>query len=238
MKYEKRTFAAALMAGALLIFTRGIFAQETGYIRELSGTVETKAPGSALWVNALVGDRIGRDTLISTGFKSSAALVLGESVIMVRPLTRLSVEEIEKNQEGEQVNLYLQTGRIRAEVNLPSGGKIDFTVRSPIATASVRGTSFDFDTENLRVDEGQVQYSLANGRVILVAGGETSYVDEANNRVLSPFVAALELLSPALPPGSDSGNPGSVNDRAPALTLPPGLARSSGIDTGIDFEWD
>jgi hypothetical protein len=229
MKHGKLIFAAALMGGALFLFSPDMSAQEAGYIRELSGTVETKAPGSGLWVKALEGDRIGRDTLISTGFKSGATLVLGESVVTVRSLTRLSVEELVRNQGEEQVSLYLQTGRIRAKVNPPFQGKTDFTVRSPTATASVRGTTFDFDTENLRVEEGRVQYSLPGGRGLQVAGGERSYVDEANNRVVSPFAAATELLSPALPPGTDSGSP--VEDRAPAVLSPE-------VDVGIGFHWD
>lgn len=133
------------------------------------------------------------------------------------------------------MKLYLQTGRIRVEVNPPAGGTSNFTVRSPVVTASVRGTSFEFDTENLKVDEGQVLYSLTNGRGTRVAGGGTSYVDETNNTVISPFVAAAELLSPALPPGSGSGNP--VGNRTPTI-LPP-LGVDFGIaDATVGFGWD
>jgi hypothetical protein len=99
---------------------------------------------------------------------------------------------------------------------------------SPIATASVRGTSFNFDTGNLQVDQGLVQYSLPNGRGVLVAEGEISYVDEAGRNVVSPFAAASELLSPALPPGSDSG--GLTGDTALPALLDAGL--------GIGFSWD
>jgi hypothetical protein len=228
-----KQFFAALFFGVIFLFSQNIPAQEAGgteaaVIRELSGTVETRAPGATAWANARAGDRIGKNTLVSTGFKSTAVLVLGDSVITVRPLTRLSLEEIIRNQEGEQVSMYLQAGRIRAEVNPPSGGKTDFTVRSPVATASVRGTTFSFDTENLRVDQGQVQYSLPNGRGAQVGEGGTSYLDETSNTVVSPFAAAAELLSPALPPGSNSG--GFTGDTVPAAPLRAGV--------GIGFGWD
>jgi hypothetical protein len=230
MNFRKQAFALAFVVSGTLLFARNSYAQETAFFRELRGTVEIKAPGSAVWVNAAAGDRIERNTLISTGFKSTAVVVLGNSVITVRPLTRLSLAEIIRNQSNEQVNLYLHTGRVRAEVNPPAGGKTDFTVKSPTATASVRGTSFEFDTENLRVDEGRVQYSVANGRGALVNAGGISYVDETNNTVVSPFEAAVEFLVPAPPPGSGSGGP--VGDNTPAI-LPP-----LGADVGIGFGWE
>jgi ferric-dicitrate binding protein FerR (iron transport regulator) len=230
MNREKQTLVPALVLGALL-FAGAVYAQETASFREVTGTVEIKAPGSAGWANAAAGDRIEKNTLISTGFKSSAVVLLGNSVIMVQPVTRLSLEEIIRNQGNEQVNLYLHSGRIRAEVNPPAGGSSAFTVRSPTATASVRGTSFEFDTENLRVTEGRVLYSLANGRGTYVAGGGTSYVDETGNSVVSPFAAAAALLSPALPPGSASGSP--VGDRSPVIVPIPPPA-----NVGLGFVWD
>ncbi|MDR1352416.1 MAG: FecR family protein [Treponema sp.] len=230
MTKKYKIFVLALLPLGLCLPARNIYAQEGAFFRELSGAVEIKPPGSEAWVNAAAGDRIEKNTLVSTGFRSTAVVVTGSSVIMVRPLTRLSLDEIIRSQDGEMVNLRLHTGRIRAEVNPPLGGKTDFTVKSPIATASVRGTVFEFDTENLRVEEGRVVYSLDNGRQASVAAGGMSHVDEINNTVISPFAAAAELLSPALPPGSASGN--SLGDRAPAI-IPPAY-----IMTGIGFGWD
>jgi hypothetical protein len=233
MNYKKQIFALTLMVSGGLFFARSLYAQENAFFREISGTVEIKAPGSAVWTNAVTGDRIGKNTLVSTGFRSTAVIVLGDSVIIVRPVTRLGLEEIIRNQSDEQVNLYLHTGRVRAEVKPPAGGRTDFTVRSPIATASVRGTSFEFDTERLRVDEGRVQYSMDNGRRVYVAGGRISYVDEPNNTVVSPFEAEEELLAPALPAGSGSGGP--AGDKAPAIILP---VLPSEADVDVGYEWD
>jgi hypothetical protein len=229
MDYKKQIFVLTFMLSGTFFFTLSLHAQEIAFFREISGTVETRTPGSTGWTNAVSGDRIEKDTLVSTGFRSTATIVLGDSVITVRPVTRLSLEEIFRNQTNEQVNLYLHTGRIRADVKPPAGGRTSFTVRSPIATASVRGTSFEFDTEHLRVDEGQVQYSVANGRQVYVAGGGMSYVDEPNNTVVSSFNVAEELLTPALPPGSASGGP--VGDNAPVM--PP-----SSVNVGVEFGWD
>jgi hypothetical protein len=223
-----KLIVSTLVLGGFILFVPRLHAQEAAFFRGVSGTVETRASGSEVWVKAAEGDRIERNTIISTGFKSTAAVVVGDSVITIRPVTRLTLEEIIRNQTGEQISLHLQTGRIRADVKPPAGEKIDFTVRSPSATASVRGTSFEFDTENLRVDEGRVQYSLANGRSASVNAGGMSYVDETNNTVVSPFEVAAEFLTPAPPPGSGSGGP--VGDNAPAM--PPRT------DVGLGFSWD
>jgi hypothetical protein len=226
---NRKRFFAWLVLGGTFLFARTLYAQETAFFREINGTVETRAPGSAVWAAAATGDRIEKNTVISTGFRSSAVVVMGNSVLIVRPVTRLSLEELVRNQTGEQVNLYLQTGRVRAEVKPPAGGKIDFTVRSPTATASVRGTAFEFDTEQLWVNEGQVQYSTAAGQETPVAAGGTSYVDAVNNTVVSPFEAATALLSPPLPVGSGSGGP--IGDASPAIP-PPETA------VGVGFGWD
>jgi hypothetical protein len=196
-------------------------------------------------VSAVKGSRIEKNTLISTGFRSTAVIILGESVITVRPVTRLSLEEIIKEQDKEQVSVYLQTGRVRADVKPPTGGNVDFTIKSPSVTASVRGTSFEFDTENLQVDEGRVQYSLTNGSKASasVSAGGRSYVDETKNTVISPFEAATEVLLPARPFGNDSGNP--VGDIVPAIVGTPVIPDNTPPailppvpDVGIGFEWD
>ncbi|MDR2618899.1 MAG: FecR family protein [Treponema sp.] len=226
--YQKQIVPVLVLSG-ILFFAPNVYAQETASFREVSGTVEIKSPGSSLWAKAAAGDKIANNTVISTGFKSTAVILAGNSVIVVQPVTRLSLEEIIQNQNDERVGLYLQTGKIRAQVNPPAGGRSDFTVRSPTATASVRGTSFEFDTENLRVDEGRVQYASANGRGVSVAAGGVSYVNETNNTVITPFEAAAELLTPAPPPGSGSGAP--AGDNAPVI-IPPGS------DVRVSFDWD
>ncbi|MDR0402943.1 MAG: FecR family protein [Treponema sp.] len=229
MNHGKHFFVLALVLSGVLFFPRSLYAQETAFFREISGTVEVKAPGSAVWTNAAKGDRVEKNTLVSTGFRSTAVLVLGDSLITLRPVTRLSLEEIIRDQNTEQVNLYLHTGRVRAEVKPPAGGRTDFTVRSPNATASVRGTSFEFDTERLRVDEGRVQYFLTGGRNVSVAAGGMSYVDEASNTPVRSFDAAEELLVPADPLGNSSG--GAAGDSAPAIILP-----GAGLELG--YSWD
>jgi hypothetical protein len=165
-------------------------------IRELRGTVETKAPGASAWQAAAVGQELERETLVSTGFKSEALIELGDSTLLARPLTRLTLGEIAAAADSDRIEVQLRTGRIRADVKPPAGGSVDFTVRSPMATASVRGTSFEFDTFTLRVDEGTVSFSGADNTAVYVAAGQSSAPDSVSGRTAAPVETAAALTPP------------------------------------------
>jgi len=173
------------------------FAQNpSAVIREMTGTVELKKSGSVNWTQAKAGDIIEKATIVSTGFKSSALLTVGNSTLMVRPLTRLSLEELMNQNETETINISLSTGRVKVDVKPPAGSKASFTVQSPAATASVRGTSFEMDTESIQVLEGAVSYvptlaaAGATIRPVTVSAGEESWVDSDTGLAVAPASAA------------------------------------------------
>jgi hypothetical protein len=219
-----------LMAGGALLFGQ---ASGGAYIRETTGTVEIKPASAAEWVAARAGDRISADTIISTGFKSTASISVGNSILTVRPLTRLSLEELQLVQGNETVRINLQTGRLRADVNPPSGFRTDFAIRAPSATASVRGTSFEFDGVNLSVDEGRVHVAGGNGGAVYVGAGHSAVSDPRTGRTAGAQETILAELIPALPAAADGM-------REPAALLP---GASNGADTpddadmGFGFGW-
>jgi hypothetical protein len=181
-----------------------LFAQESGsqaVIREINGTVEIKVSGSSEWIPARRGQSIARTAVVSTGFKSTAVIALGNSLLSVQPLTRLTVDEIQAVAGNERVSINLQTGRIRADVKPPTGGKTEFTVRSPSATASVRGTSFEFNGVNLRVEEGRVHVTGGDQSGTYVGVGHSVSVDIETGRTVSAIETAREELVPSLPVG-------------------------------------
>jgi hypothetical protein len=196
-----------LFAGAAADTGRGEVIFVT--LQSLTGKVEVKENSNSPWVAASVGARLTRNSSISTGLRSTATLALGNSVLTIRPLTRLTLEELAKR-ETEKITVYLQTGRVRAEVTPPEGGKTDFTVRSPIATASVRGTAFDFDTVNLKVDTGRVRFAGADGVPVQVTGGESSSSGGDDGRARAPVTAVL----PKAPSTVSNGSLGGVKHGA------------------------
>jgi hypothetical protein len=196
----------------LFACARSAFAQtlEARFL-EVEGAVETKAAASPGWRKAAPGDRIEKDTIISTGFKSRAVISLGSSRLDLRPLTMLTLEELVSREGGEAASLYLRTGRIRAQVNPPTGQDIDFTVGSPTVTASVRGTSFEFDGRRLWVESGLVLLTGTEGQKVYVAKAQKSYVDKNNqNRLMPPFEAEAALLRPIIPELNNTGGGGTL----------------------------
>ncbi|WP_010261786.1 FecR family protein [Treponema primitia] len=215
----------------ILLFVCGtLSAQNTGeeraFIREFSGTVELRAPGAAGWTAAIVGQRIETATAISTGFNSTALISLGNSLLTVRPLTRLTLQEIQELAGNEQVGLYLQTGRVRADVSPPAGGRTDFTVRSPTVTASVRGTSFEFDGLSLRVTEGRVHVRRNEGIAVYVGAGHKVTMDTETGKIANPAERAREVLALPAQAGKES-----VPD-APAI---PAAAAAGDFAVGTDW---
>jgi ferric-dicitrate binding protein FerR (iron transport regulator) len=161
--------------------------------------------------------------MISTGFKSGAVVAIGNSTLSVQPLSRLSVEELVLMERGEKVGVNLRAGRIRAEVKPPAGGKTEFTIRSPSVTASVRGTAFEFDGVELRVEEGRVHVAGGDGGGIYVGAGHAVKTDIESGLTAGVAQAAREELTPPAPAG------------AGAAEAPASAVLAGDIDAG--FEW-
>ena len=196
-----------IIAVLLVAVVLGSFAQEGALeakIRELSGTVELKQAGSAAWENAVQGQSVAGDTTLSTGFKSSAVIAIGESLVTVRPLTRLSITEISSRMGVETINMSLQTGRVRPDVKPSTGNRTAFAVQTPPATASVRGTIFEVDAYSITVIEGSIEYKGVNGISVFVDSGGNSYVDQRTGRAVYPLETLRSSLAPELPLGFDS----------------------------------
>jgi hypothetical protein len=177
-----------------------LFAQ-SGVIRELTGDVSLKAAGSSSFTPASIGDAVDANTIVSTGFKSSALITIGSSTLAVRPLTRLSLSELQSTSGTETVNVNLQVGRVKVDVRPPAGTRANFTVRGPTATASVRGTSFEFDTVNLSVSDGIVAFQGSSGAAVPVPAGASSDVASADGKASIPAETTTASLLPPAPAG-------------------------------------
>jgi hypothetical protein len=201
---KKTGLVSLLLTGAVLL------GAQTAVIREISGTVEVKQPGAAEWETAQPGQVLTMASLISTGFKSAALLSIGNSEITVRALTRLSLEELSSARGDEQILLGLRTGRIRANVRPPVGGTSSFTVQSPVATASVRGTLFEFDGVRLQVDEGRVYLAAgvnaagATAPGVYISAGHEAAATGQTGKIATAIETIKQELSPPFPAGVDT----------------------------------
>ena len=191
----------------LILAGISIYAQESGVIKDLNGTVELKASSSSSFVSAKTGDLVMEDTVISTGFKSSAFIEVGSALLTVRPLTRLTLAEIRSSAGHETINMNLQAGRVRVDVNPPAGTRASVSVSSPSATASVRGTSFEFDTRNLIVHQGTVSFRGIAGQRISINSGSSTGTGE-NGQAINPIAGSSG--SGHQSPGGGESSPGSI----------------------------
>jgi len=180
-----------------------VFAQ-TGTIREISGTVELKKTGTVDFIPAKTGDIVNQETVISTGFKSTAIVQIGSNMLTIRPLTRLTLTEITAASGSETLNVNLQAGRVRVDIKPPAGTKASTSVSSPSATASVRGTSFEFDTRNIFVNDGTVSFRGSRGAGTLVNAGSSSKI-KSDGKAAHPIEVSNQSLRPSAPVGYDNG---------------------------------
>lgn len=170
---RKTIFVILLLCMPIFLFA------QSGVIRSLNGTVEIKHSGTPNYVAARAGDTVREDTTVYVGLRSTAVIDVGSTVILVQPLTRLTLREIRASQDDERLNVDLRAGRVRIEVNPPAGLRMSMSVTSPSATASVRGTTFVFDTRTVRVEHGSVLFQGNRGYAVQVNAGSVSVVSTA-----------------------------------------------------------
>ena len=160
----------------LLLAAASLFGQVAATVRETTGKVEVKPEGGS-WQTATRGMKLSRGFFISTGFNSSAVLDIDGSVLQVKPLTRMQLQELIKTEETVSADLFLKVGKVKAEVRSVEGRVLDFKVRSAVTTAAVRGTEFEFDGLSVKVINGEVTFTNLYEQSRTVRNGEKSGSD-------------------------------------------------------------
>ena len=138
----------------VLLFACRIFAAE-GVVTFVKGKVEVKRGNT--WVALKVGDKVAQSEVINTGFQSEAKVKLMNNVLYLGPVTRVTLSTLSESNDRDKVNVYLSTGTIRSKVNRTDTKRVSYTVRTPIAVASVRGTDV--------INEGPKLVECLEGRV-------------------------------------------------------------------------
>lgn len=205
-----------LLLLCVLLFTASIlFAQISGTITDISGKVSVRT-GTNSWQKAAKGMAVTSGMSISTGFRSLAIIDLGDSELKVKALTRMNIDELVKKEGTVKTGLSLDVGRVSAKVKRRQGLNHDFKVRSPVATAAVRGTEFEFTPYGVDVTEGIVSFANQLQQQALVRAGGVGKIT-GNGGVIGG-ADALSLAYSVSPNGDitvslegvTSGNTGSV----------------------------
>ena len=136
-----------------------MFALEAKVV-SVKGKVEIQEAG--MWVPVEKGDIIEKGTVISTGFNSELVVAVKNSTFTLGPLTRVTIENLVTKGNKDTTQIYIDSGSIAANVSNKGGRRTGFKVRSPVATASVRGTAFIVSSSGkLTVTEGLVAFGPA-----------------------------------------------------------------------------
>lgn len=104
------------------------------------------------WVALKPGSKLTKGDVVQTGFKSELKLKIGESTVEVAPMTRITIEQLAAKDTKDETSLYLDTGSVKSDVKKTDKRRVGFTVRSPAATASVRGTTVNVATGYRKTD--------------------------------------------------------------------------------------
>lgn len=194
-----------------------------GKVVTVSGKVEIQ-DSAGVWKTLKAGDTVISGSMISTGFKSEATLKLGASILTIKPLTRMTLTQLVEKEEIVDTELFLEVGNVKAEVNSLNNKKNGFTVKSPVATASVRGTVFEIG-DDLVVLQGNVLYASTIGQTRSATAGQK--LEMIKGSVSSP-ATALEtrmvtiILSNV--PSTEVRSPILVTASSPPQPMPPASA--------------
>jgi hypothetical protein len=174
-----------------LLITASLFAT-SGEVIAIKGKVEVQKDGQ--WKLAQKGEMLDSGVLVSTGFKSELTLKVDGSTIIVQPLTRLRLDEIVKKGDVLSSKVYLDMGSIKANVKAAETKKVSFTVRTPVATASVRGTSGEISYNGiLNGETGIWDYINQSGDIVKVFAGDTVSIDNFGNITPAQITFAQEV---------------------------------------------
>lgn len=113
----------------------------------VSSTGKVEVQNGTQWVPVKEGDVLKKGSVVQTGFKSELVLKVKESNMKISQLTRMVIENLSAGSDKDDTRIFIDTGSVRSEVNRSGNRKVGFTVRSPVATASVRGTIVKLSNE-------------------------------------------------------------------------------------------
>ena len=134
-----------ILIASLSLFLSALVAQEAS-VTYVKGKVEVQR-GSE-WVPLNVGDTLSKSDVVNTGFQSEAKIKLMDNIMYLGPVTRITLEDLSSSSSQDKVNVYLSTGSVRSKVNHTENKRVNYTVHTPVAVASVRGTDWGITSNN------------------------------------------------------------------------------------------
>ena len=182
----KKLIASLVMAAAAITAASASSMQAT----VLSTKGKTEVMKGTSWTPLKIGSIIEKGDVIQTGFKSELILKIKNTTVTVSPLSRITIEQLASKGNKDETRLFLDTGSLKSDVKKTEDRRVGFTVRSPVATASVRGTIFG-------VTNGF-------GNTTTIAGYDGVTASSKNKTIAKPEIAADDGEDKPAAEGSDA----------------------------------
>jgi ferric-dicitrate binding protein FerR (iron transport regulator) len=146
-------------------------------VTNIEGDVSIRS-GDADWHEAKLGEKLSAGDEIHTGPDSEVTITFSDrSFLQVGQLTEAAVGSISGPVDLPRVRVLLKMGEVAAKVNHERDRAADFAIRTPDATASVRGCEFEVSyagkVSDVLVFQGEVEETPKNKSlkpVLLKAG--------------------------------------------------------------------
>ncbi len=198
----KRIISKMMIAALLAVFAGGTLFAASAKVTYVKGKVEISRGNE--WVALKVGDSVNESETISTGFQSEARLNYNGSVMAVPALSRITLETLQSSGSKETVSLKVDTGAVRSKVTHAEGKRIEYTARTPVGVASVRGTDFTvFSNGKAKVFEGAIAYYKAADFVApAVSSSDSDDSDEAEDVGSATSTTAASEIAESSPKGA------------------------------------
>jgi len=211
---------------------------------ELRGEVEYSTDGGKTFKPLTASVKLKPGDLIGTGFDSETILDFGYGTLHMHPLTQIRIDESVSVENIKKSQVYLNIGAVQATLRHNPSIRADFSVATPSASASIRGSAitvlFDPEVREMTVyvteDKAYIK-SLGSEHEVLVgksvradAAGKISAPASFSKLQLEEAIAAkskndakpnepVSPVTPALHGKSDDGSLASKSEFPLGTTL-------------------
>ncbi len=181
----------------------------SGEITFITGTLKINN------IDAVVGGKVSKDDTLLTGEKSEAVIQISETaVITLRSFTEMKFDNL-INKKGESPVVSLKLGKGGSFHKILRNGT-EYSVKSPTAVASVRGTSFEFDDDEARtkieVETGTVYVRRIPGKGIW-NNGLTAGQNKGDEDIILTAGQSLEIANSGIPGDRSSFRGDGVSEK-------------------------
>ena len=228
----KRLISKMIIAVLLAVFTCGSVFAASAKVTYVKGKVEVSRGNE--WVSLKVGDVVNESETISTGFQSEARLNYNGSVMAVPALSRITLEALQSSGTKETVSIKVDTGAVRSKVTHTEGKRIEYTARTPVGVASVRGTDFAvFANGRAKVFSGAIAYYKASDFKMPDLSGAVSE-ESSEEKEDTPAAVADTPAVEDVGPATATTPAAEIVDNAPKNAMVVGAGQTSTIsESGV-----